>query len=536
MTKPYKKKLIEVALPLEAINAASSKEKSIRHGHPSTLHLWWARRPLAACRAVLFAQLVDDPSEYVDRLLKDPLLRQAAEAELNARSKLWEKRQADVNSSEDAMLNPSLEECAADIERKRLFAIIEELVKWENSTNDEVIERARAEIKRSCGDRLPPVYDPFSGGGSIPHESQRLGLPTYGSDLNPVAVMIGKAMTEIPRQFKDQSPIHPGTKERNHYRNTEGLAEDVKYYGEWMRERAYQRIGHLYPKVHLPDKLGGGGATVIAWLWARTVPSPDPAFADAQVPLVSSFLLSSKKGKEAWVDPQVDKESKSIRFEIRYGGTKGQIAQAKLGTKSGRGASFTCLLSETAITPDHVTSSGKSGQMGQMLMAIVATTDAGRVYVAPTSEHERIAFSAKPAWKPEQRQPDNPRWFSPPAYGMSTFGDLFTDRQLVTLNTFVDLVNEARQQVEQDALESGLPDDAKRVRHGGNSAIAYANAVSVYLGFGVTDYQTSKTRFVDGNLRRRKFETYLADRQSLCYGILVRIILLQTLRVTTEQV
>jgi len=246
-----KKKLIEVAMPLEAINSEAIREKSIRHGHPSTLHLWWARRPLAACRAVLFAQLVDDPSSLPDQF-------------------------------------PTPDE--QDTERKRLFSIIEDLVSWENSTNEEVLERARAEIRRSCKGELPPVYDPFSGGGSIPLEAQRLGLPTFGSDLNPVAVMIGKAMIEIPPKFKDLEPVHLGVKERNHYRNSEGIAEDLKYYGEWMREKAFERIGHLYPEVDLPRDLGGGKATVIAWIWARTIPSPDPAFSGVQVPLTTGHL------------------------------------------------------------------------------------------------------------------------------------------------------------------------------------------------------------------------------------------------------
>ena len=274
----YKKKLIEVAIPLEAINAASAREKSIRHGHPSTLHLWWARRPLAACRAVLFAQLVDDPSGYSDKLLDDPKIRKQAEADLLVRLKAWRDRKADAQGNVPDTPEPTLEDCGADIERKRLFEIIEELVLWENSTNEEVLERGRAEIRRSCGGVLPPVYDPFSGGGSIPLEAQRLGLPAYGSDLNPVAVMIGKAMIEIPPKFKDMPPIHPGIKDRSFYRNAEGLAEDVKYYGEWMREKALERIGHLYPQVDLPKEYGGGKATVIAWIWARTVPSPDPAF------------------------------------------------------------------------------------------------------------------------------------------------------------------------------------------------------------------------------------------------------------------
>lgn len=446
MTAPYKKKLIEVAIPLEAINAASAREKAIRHGHPSTLHLWWARRPLAACRAVLFAQLVDDPSSHPDQFTTEE---------------------------------------AVEAERQRLFRIIEDLVVWENSTNEEVLERARAEIRKSCGGELPPVYDPFSGGCSIPLEAQRLGLPAYGSDLNPVAVMIGKAMIEIPPKFKDKPPVHPGARERNHYRNAEGLAEDVKYYGEWMRQRAFERIGPLYPQVDLPKEYGGGKATVIAWIWARTVPSPDPAFADVPVPIASSFALSTKKGNEVWIEPVIDKAAKTILYQIRKGGTKAEIEKAAEGTKAGRGANFRCLLSGAAITPDYVKTKGKAGGMGQALIAIVAEGKRGRVYVEPSADHERIAFSAKPEWKPEQLQPDNPRWFSPPDYGMATFGDLFTDRQLVALNTFSALVHEARAQIESDALAAGLPDDPTPLRDNGKGAKAYAEAVSVYLAFAI---------------------------------------------------
>lgn len=447
MTQTYKKKLIEVAIPLEVINAASAREKSIRHGHPSTLHLWWARRPLAACRAVLFAQLVDDPSSDLEKF-------------------------------------PTHE--AQEAERKRLFGIIEELVKWENSTNEEVLERARAEIRKSCGGELPPVYDPFSGGGSIPLEAQRLGLPAYGSDLNPVAVMIGKAMIEIPPKFKDKEPIHPGVKDRQFYRNAEGLAEDVKYYGEWMREKAWERIGHLYPQVDLPKEYGGVKATVIAWIWARTVPSPDPAFSNVQVPIASSFLLSAKVGKEAWVEPIVDKQAKTIAYRIRHGGTKAEIAAAKEGTKAGRGANFRCLMSDTAITPDYVKSNGRAGKMGQTLMAIVAEGHRSRAYVAPTETHETLALSAKPEWKPETNLPNDPRNFWTVDYGLTTFGDLFTDRQLVALNTFSDLVHEARAQIEADALKSSLSSDSTPLRDGGKGATAYAEAVSVYLAFAIT--------------------------------------------------
>jgi len=443
-TNNTKKKLIEVAIPLEAINAASAREKSIRHGHPSTLHLWWARRPLAACRAVLFAQLVDDPSS-------------------------------------DLASFPTPE--AQEAERKRLFDVIENLVKWENSTNEEVLERARAEIRKSCGVELPPVYDPFSGGGSIPLEAQRLGLPAYGSDLNPVAVMIGKAMIEIPPKFKDKEPIHPGAKERHFYRNAEGLAEDVKYYGEWMREKAWERIGHLYPQVDLPKEYGGGKATVIAWIWARTVPSPDPAFSDVQVPIASSFLLSTKVGKEAWVEPIVDKQAKTISYTIRHGGTKAEIAAAKEGTKAGRGANFRCLMSDTAITPDYVKSNGRAGKMGQTLIAIVAEGNRSRAYVAPTETHETLALAAKPEWKPETSLPNDPRNFWTVDYGLTTFGDLFTDRQLVALNTLSNLVHEARAQIETDARIAGLASDLTPLRDGGNGAKGYAEALSVYLAF-----------------------------------------------------
>lgn len=446
MTTAYKKKLIEVAIPLEAINAASAREKSIRHGHPSTLHLWWARRPLAACRAVLFAQLVDDPSSHPDQF-------------------------------------PTHED--QERERQRLFAIIEDLVRWENSTNEEVLERARAEIRRSCGGVLPPVYDPFSGGGSIPLEAQRLGLPAYGSDLNPVAVMIGKAMIEIPPKFKDMPPIHPGIKERSFYRNAEGLAEDVKYYGEWMREKAWERIGHLYPQVDLPKEYGSGKATVIAWIWARTVPSPDPAFADVHVPIASSFILGSKPGKEAWIEPLVDKQAKAITYIVRRGGTKEELAAAKDGTKAGRGASFRCLLSDTAITPEYVKTKGKSGEMGQSLIAIVAEGKGGRTYLSPSPDHERIAQSAKPDWRPETGLANDPRNFWTVDYGLKTFGDLFTDRQLETLATLVDCLQDVRNKIRDDLSNHELALDTVSLQDGGSGALSYAEAVSVYLAFAI---------------------------------------------------
>lgn len=464
MTVTNKKKLIEVAIPLEAINAASAKEKSIRHGHPSTLHLWWARRPLATCRAILFAQLVDDPSAYPD--------------EFDTQVKI-------------------------EAERQRLFKIIESLVLWENTTNESVLEEARSEIRRCCG-TLPPVFDPFSGGCSIPLEAQRLGLPTFGSDLNPVAVMIGKAMIEIPPRFRDRLPAHEGVKERQFYRNAEGLAEDVRYYGEIVRNRALSRIGHLYPKVTLPSEFGGADATVIAWVWSRTVPSPDPAFAGVAVPIASSFLLSSKPGQEAWIEPVVDKRKGTIDYVIRYGGTKAEIDKAKSGTKSGQGANFVCIMSGTAITTAYIRDIAEREGLKDTLIAIVADGGRRRVFVAPSDEHVTIARSAEPDYRPTTLISPDRRAFTPPDYGMKTFGDLFTDRQLVALNTYAALTREIITDIKRDAIAAGYNDDNIPLAKGGSGALAYSEAVSVYLSFGLSRladvqnslcmWETSKTQ------------------------------------------
>ena len=619
----YKKKLIEVALPLEAINKESAREKSIRHGHPSTLHLWWARRPLAACRAVLFASLVDDPSSLPDEF-----------------------------PTEDEQ----------NIERLRLFGIIERLVKWENINNQDVLNEARAEILKSTNGNPPPVYDPFCGGGSIPLEAQRLGLEAHGSDLNPVAVLITKSLIEIPPKFKDMPPVNPlarakdvrqegtgnrGSKnERNSitsgsnclaevdgsgstglsserslskggdvsddqsdyssggvgssehsgrkrkgnsqglrqfpsdrqgivngnrdvsdvsgasrlfdsaggesdsepdcgnqqdancspqktarvltnsvtrslfpltYKGAQGLADDVRYYGAWMRDEAFKRIGHLYPKVIIGDRgqvLGGEGRgereegrgeatvprslsptsyTVIAWVWARTVKCPNPSCGCA-MPLVRSFALSTKKGKEAWIEYEVigNREertvasplpsplspvtssllplpsplsslpsSPSIRFSVKSG-----TGKPPEGTVSRKGAR--CIACESDVKLDHVRAEGKAGRMGAQLIAIVAEGNKGRVYLSPSDEQENIANSAQPTWKPETELVQNSRHVTPIVYGMTKHSDLFTSRQLVALTTFSDLVKDAREKV----IADGGTED-------------YANAVATYLSFGV---------------------------------------------------
>jgi len=406
-----KKKLIEVALPLDAINRESAREKSIRHGHPSTLHLWWARRPLAACRAVLFAQLVDDPSSHPDKF-----------------------------PTEEAQKK----------ERERLFNIIEEMVKWENINNERVLEKARKEILKSTDGNPPPVLDPFCGGGSIPLEAQRLGLKAYASDLNPVAVLITKALIEIPPKFAGRSPVHPGAQTSSQSHGAKGLAEDVRYYGKWMRDEAEKRIGNLYPKVKLPEEYGGGEATVIAWLWARTVKCPNPT-CGAQMPLVRSFALSTKKGKQAWVKPMV--EGNQYRFEVRTGEGK-----PREGTMNRRGA--TCLCCRTPVPFDHIRAEGKAGRMRQRLMAIVTEGPRKRIYLEADTEHVRVAKKAEPKWKPGGELQGKCR-VSVPLYGMNTFADLFTPRQLVALTTFSDLVMEARERVHEDAIKTGMTDDGK---------------------------------------------------------------------------
>lgn len=444
----YRKKLIEVALPLEAINRESINEKAVpRRGHPATMHLWWARRPLAACRAVLFASLVDDPSSRPEEF-------------------------------------PTEE--AQDRERQRLFRLIEELVKWENSTSETVLAAAREEILRCTDGNPPPVFDPFCGGGSIPLEAQRLGLEAYGSDLNPVPVLITKALIEIPPKFTGRPPVNPDS-QRNlghsgMWKAAAGLAEDVRYYGRWMRDEAERRIGRLYPKVRLSAAQGGGEATVIAWLWARTVTCPNPA-CGAELPLVRSFALATKTGKEAWVEPMVDRSQQppTVRFRVHTG--RGPIPAP---TKVGRGANFRCLACGDVAGEAQVKAAAMADRMSVRLMATVAEGSRHRVYLAPDLDQERIAASARPNWGPTAAMPNNPRWFSPPVYGLDTYDKLFTSRQLVALTTFSDLVGDARELALVHARAAGREDDERRLAEGGEGATAYADAIATYLGFAVS--------------------------------------------------
>ena len=451
----YRKKLIEVALPLDAINREASREKSIRHGHPSTLHLWWSRKPLAACRAVLFASLVDDPSSRPDEFQTE------------------EKQQR---------------------ERERLFGLIEELVKWENVNNERILDEARAEILKSTDGNPPPVLDPFCGGGSIPLEAQRLGLEAYGSDLNPVAVLITKAMIEIPPRFAGQPPVNPNAQDTltqgQTWRGAAGLAEDVRYYGEWMRHEAEKRIGHLYPTVKLSKEHGGSEATVIAWLWARTVKCPNPA-CGASMPLMSKLCLSKRKGNQAWVEPIVDKAEKTVWFEVKTG-TPDKILDQKILSGTGfvneRGkkvkATFKCIVCDVGVAKgDYIDAEANAKRMSVIPLAIVAEANRKRAYMSFDDTHMTMLMEAEKYLSNSNlidKIPTEPArgTFASNAqgriYGFKTFADYFTSRQLTALTTFSGLVSEARKRVEAEAIKAGC-----------GEAGSYADAVVTYLAFAI---------------------------------------------------
>ncbi len=428
-------KLIEVALPLAAINKAASREKSIRHGHPSTLHLWWARRPLAATRAVIWASLVDDPSG-------------------------------------DESLTPEEQEK----ERQRLFGILERLVVWENSNNPDVLAEAKAEIDRCFPDGPPPILDPFAGGGAIPLEAQRLGLKALAGDLNPVAVLINKAMIETPPRFAGMAPVHPRIeKTLTTWGRAQGLAADVEAYGQWMRDEAQRRIGHLYPDATGPN---GEKLTPIAWIWARTVTSPDPSWS-GHVPLVASWTLAKRPGKpKVWVEPIIDRHTQTISYEIREGGEPTHERTVNRGNG-------TCLATGSAIPGDYIKSESRAGRMNEQLIVVVAEGERGRSYCSVESVDAAAAICGEPAWKPVGRNPKKLTGGTVYVYGLDEWWKLFTPRQLVALTTFSDLLVEVKELILADAAAAGLADDGKRVRDGGRGAVAYADAIVTYLAFAI---------------------------------------------------
>ena len=453
------KKLIEVALPLEKINAAATYEKMPGIGpHPRGIHLWWARRPLAAARAVIWSSLVDDPSSHPEQF-------------------------------------PTEEEQAA--ERRRLFDILEKLVVWKNSNDKDILAAAREEIMKSTGGDPPALLDPFAGGGAIPLEAQRLGLEAHASDLNPVAVMINKAMIEIPPRFANRAPVNPNAKERiETWDGARGLADDVRYYGEWMKREAFKRIGHLYPKVKVPKEQGGGEATVIAWIWARTVKCPNPA-CGCEMPLASSFVLSKKKGNEAWVHPICEYNDKTITYKVKIGKNEDNITP-----KLARGAKFKCIMCGEATTDEYIKQSAFNEKMGQSLLCVVAEGKNGRIYLSPDSIQQTAACVSKPDNYPNAPLPHDPRNMWCVGYGLNTFDKLFTNRQLTALTTFSALVAEAQKKATKDAVAAGMSNNNVKLADGGSGATAYGEAIGVYLTCAVdrlADFSTSVSRWSVSN-------------------------------------
>ena len=442
----YRRKLIEVDLPLDDINRESAREKSIRHGHPCTLHMWWARRPLAACRAVIFASMVDDPSSCPEEF-------------------------------------PTEDEQRA--ERERLHDIIRKLVEWESTDESQpavrvLLAKARYEIARSVarsrGETAPtdpaevlnylsqqtlPIYDPFAGGGSIPLEAQRLGLKATASDLNPVAVLINKALIEIPPKFCNHPPVNPEAdrigmtvdkgkkKQRLPWRGTSGLADDLRYYGAWMREEAFKRIGHLYPTAKLPD---GSVATVIAWLWARTIPCPNPA-CGVQMPLLKTFQISKKQSNEHWIKPIIDYEAKHVSFVVQ----NHIDGVPEDGSTVGRNGAV-CIACNNAVPLSYVREQTRVGNMSEQMTAIVAEGDRRRIFVSPTNAHIQAAISAEPAWQPTANLPNQAMNLRVQGYGITHWYQLFTKRQLLAITTFSDLIANVRQMVKQDGGEEEYAD------------------------------------------------------------------------------
>lgn len=437
------KKLIEVALPLEKINEGAEHEKSVRHAHPSNLHQWWARRPFTAARSVIWASIIDDPSSHPELY--------PTEAEQNK-------------------------------ERQRLFSILEKLSVWENTGDTGLLQLAKKEIFKATDGNPPALLDPFAGGGSIPFEAQRLGLKAYAHDLNPVAVMINKGMLEIPARFSDRKPVNPDARLKTNYdgewKGVSGLAEDLLYYGMWMKEGIQKKLGHLYPRVNVPREYGGGSTDVIAWLWSRSVKCENPV-CGCEVPLASSFVISKAKGNEAWVEPVY--ENNTLTFKVH----KGKCPKDLETNKQGRSALFKCPVCGQVTADEYVKQCGKEGKISYRLMAIAGEGSHGRIYASPCEEHILAADVERPDTVPSGALPENPRWFSPPAFGMTDYADLFTNRQLTLVTTFSDYLEVVQEQIIKDAICAGVKEDHISIAEGGSGATAYAQAVIVYLAFAV---------------------------------------------------
>ena len=467
------KKLIEVALPLDVINGFSAYEKLPGIGaHPRGIHHWWARRPFAAARAIIFCQMVNDPGG----------------------ERGWSSKKTKEQAEE---------------EREELFEIVRKLADWKESDNQEILTRAKEKIieswKEMCAlnvgnedfipDILPDFHDPFAGGGALPLEALRLGLKSNGTDLNPIPVMINKAMLEIPSKFQNHRPIGPSVGKQTSiqdYRGSEGLAEDVRRYGHWINEEVKKQIGSNYP----PISINGQKRKVVAWLWARTVESPSPAFKGCMVPLVKSFTLRSKKGEVTYVEPIINNESKTYKFEVKIAGSKPSL-EGTINRKGGE-----CIFSGAPIPLKYIREQGKAGKLGIRLLAIVLEGKARKEYVSPTEEQEDIGKNIEILNFPSAEIDHWAGCTNSVVYGLTRFENLFTPRQLKALCVYSDVIKELPKRIVSDALASGMQDDGKKLNQNGSGITALAEAITVYLSFTLdrsADFNNSLTGWRPGN-------------------------------------
>ena len=458
MTATHNKKLIEVALPLPEINDASAYDKMPGIGpHPKGIHQWWARLPLPTARAILFASVVDDPEAHPEK---------------------W----------------PTVEEQNA--ERERLFDILRRMMGKKLHEAPEVYAEARFEMLKHCDGKLPTVFDPFAGGGSIPLEANRMGFESHAGDLNPVAVLLNKCNLEITPRWVDHPPINPVCRNRlaggEAWQGTDGLASDVRYYSELVRQHVCSKHKDLYPKIPFPKEYGDGDTDVIAWIWARTVVSPNPAAQGKKVPLISTYWLSTKKDSLAWIEPSIDRNRGTYTFSVKTGVPIDRTSIGN-GTKLGRGARFKCLLTDEPISNEHLKAEAKSGRLGLSLLAIVAEGKRGRIYLSPDKWNEDIAFSANASSPPSEAISYDSRYLTPPGYGMDSIDRLFHPRQLVTLEAISDEVRELRSQIISDCKAVAMSD---------GEAASYANALQTFLALSmdrVADFNNSLCRWSPSN-------------------------------------
>lgn len=432
------KKLIEVALPLQAINAAAKKETKTTNGHPSTFHLWWGHRPYSVARALIFSSLVDDPSSRPD---------------------LYPTRAEQDNA------------------RRTLFSMIEQLVDWRSSADRKTIGAAQSLLRQSLGDIFPTIVDPFSGRGTIPLEAQRLGCTTIGADLNPVAVLISKALVEIPARFKSSNPVHPDHAPlRESMRGPAALAADVEAYARALLAIATNALHGQYQPVRTPQ---GEELPVLAWLWARTVRCPNPV-CNGVTPLIKSNVLSAKAGQSRYLKPTINQELKRVTFSV---------STAKSDTFSNvipkRGA--TCIFCEQPISLQQLRAEGiKTKLEPHMLLGAVLNANGKKKFVGS----QEVSVSAIDPLPPDRNLDHdltrNSRHMGPTVYGLYRHRDLYTNRQLKALTTFATSVLGLRDQIETDASRSGMNTDARSLEDGGTGAAAYADAIITYLAIAIS--------------------------------------------------